>query len=367
MAKPTITDTATLIAAGIDPKTGLPIKATSGQQNQPQLKSLIRTNIELLDEQAAINRFTWYNLPPGLTGQLLERVLYYKGQGALIFIEELKKFYFLPFALDGTIDVYGRFLGIRPLPFNGASQDIPEGQKHLKAWLNSQVKTPVYDIILPEELKYEDLTKSAVILKDYSESISQTIVPRAELHRGIIDIESDCIPFMRTALLNATGVNGMRVGGEDEQSNVQAASDGVYSAALSGKKWIPMVGQVDFQDLGASNVGRAEEFLLAMQSLDNFRLGLFGLDNGGLFQKKAHMLQDEQNMNGGTTGLIMQDGLTNRQRFCNIVNSIWGLGVWVDISENVNGLDLNMDGQVQDDQDQSGAANNAPEGGAQDE
>ena len=54
-----------------------------------------------------------------MDGQLLERILYYRGQGAFFYMESLEKFFFLPFALDGEIDVYGRYTGITPLPFNG--------------------------------------------------------------------------------------------------------------------------------------------------------------------------------------------------------------------------------------------------------
>ena len=105
-------------------------------------------------------------------------------------------------------------------------------------------------------------------------------------------------------------------------------------------------------------VGKADEFMMALQSLDNFRLSTYGLDNGGLFQKRQHMLQSEEEMNmagGGSVGLIMQDGLSIRQRFCDIVNSIWGLGIWCDVSETASGSDKNMDGELSDQKDQSGS------------
>ena len=60
-----------------------------------------------------------------------------------------------------------------------------------------------------------------------------------------------------------------------------------------------------------------------MQSLDNYRLSLYGLDNGGLFQKKSHMLEAEHETNTGNTGLVAEDGLRNRQKFCDIFNSIF--------------------------------------------
>ena len=364
-------DVKTLIQAGFNPKTGLPAKLgnTDGGINV-SLKESIKHLLTLKDKTEAINRYTWYNLPSGLNGQLLERILYYKGQGAFFYIDETESFYFLPYALNGTIDVYGRYTGITPLPFNGSTTLTDEDKKTATyQWLQLQLRKPQYEVVLPEELDLDTFKNSCVLLKDYSEEIGQEIIPRSMLNMDLIDATSDCIPFMRTSLLAATGVAGLRVGSQDEQANVTEAAKSMYEAALTGKKWIAIAGQLDFQDLATGGVAKAEEYMLAMQALDNFRLGTYGIDNNGLFQKKAHMLQSEQNMNagGGATGLAMQDGLELRQRFCNIVNSIWGLGIWCDVSETVSGMDTNGDGQVQSDYDQSGSANNTPEGGTTDD
>lgn len=314
------------------------------------LKCEIKKSLRIVDEQDAVNRYTWYNLPAGLNGQLLERILYYKGQGAFFYMETADKFLFLPYALDGSIDVYGRFTGITPLPFGGTTK----ADEKPKAWIDGLILEPSYDVILPEDLTYDDLMKKCVLLQDYTPQISQTVLPRAALQDSLVDVMADCVPFMRTALKSATGVAGMRVATEDEYSNVLAASYAHEQAALKGDKWVPIVGQIDFQDLSTSNVGTAEDFLIAMQSLDNLRLSLHGLDNGGLFQKRSHMLQAEQETNNTNVGLVLQDGLTNRQRFCDIVNSIWDLGIYVDVSETVKGIDQDGDGVQYDKFDQSG-------------
>ena len=349
-----------LIAAGIDPKTGLPAKVTSS--SPCFLKENIKRNLRIIDEQDAVNRYTWYNLPDGLNGQMLERMLYYKGQLCFFYFKEMDKFYFMPYALDGGIDFYGRYVGVHPIPFSGGTTDEEKVQASKQmSVLSAKKLKPVYDVMLPEELfksKGEALYTSCVLLKDYTEQLAQTITPRQILNDGILDIEAECIPFMRTAMIRATGVKGMRVGNQDEQGNVQSANDSILDAALTGKVNIPIIGQVDFQELNDGQVGKSEEFMMALQSLDNFRLSTYGLDNGGLFQKRERKLVSEQEMNaagGGSVGLIMQDGLSIRQRFCDIVNSIWGIGIWCDVSETVSGTDKNMDGELSDQQDQSGS------------
>lgn len=340
-----ILDLETYFAAGINPKTGLPIKFE--EDPDYSLKCEIRKSLRILDEQNAINRYKWYNLPSGLTGQLIERILYYKAQGAFFRMSTDKNFYFLPYALAGSIDVYGRFKAITPLPFNGTSQDKEE-----KAWITGLTKYPVYEVQQEDDLSnYED---GCVLLSDYSKQISQTNISRSILQDPILTTMAECIPFMRTALISGTGIKGMKVETEDDYSNVEAAAKSIKKAALTGKPWIPFVAKVDFQDMTEKAVSKSEEYLLAMQSLDNLRLSLYGLSNGGLFQKKSHMLEAEQEMNSNNVGLVMQDGLTLRQEFCDIVNSIWDLGIWVECSETITESDTNNDGILEDTQDQSG-------------
>lgn len=340
-----IFDVKTLIAAGINPVTGLPLKLDSGTNEgfKPHNLKLLR----IIDEQDAINRYKWYNLPNGLNQHLLERVLYYRGQGMFFYSDELDQFFFLPYTLDGSIDVYGRFVDVHPVPFNGTVEESKKNtKKALRDWLTGARRHVVYDILL-EEPTDEQLLNSCVLLSDYSKQEAQTNIARNVLNGPLLDVMADCIPFMRTALLAGTGVEGVRVNTEDESSNVEAASRSIDRAALTGRKYIPITAALEFQEMTGAPLSKSEEFLLAMQGLDNYRLSTYGIKNGGLFQKKAHMLQEEQDQ-AGISNSAMQDGLTNRQHFCDIINSIWGLGVWCEISEPQIEADYNGDGLASD-------------------
>lgn len=358
MAKPYLPNLEPIIAAGIDPNTNLPIKVSGA--DPAFLKENLKKIIRIQDEQDAVNRFTWFNLPDGINGQMLERMLYYKGELCFFYFEEMDKFYFMPYALDGGIDFYGRYIGVHPIPFSGGTTDEEKAlYKKQMTILSAKKLKPTYDNLSLEELLdegYNALTERCVLLKDYTEQLSQNIIPRQILNDPIIDMESELLPFMRTALIRATGVKGMRVGTQDEQANVEAANRSMEAAALTGKVNIPIVGSVDFQELNDGQVGKADEFLMALQSVDNLRLSTYGLENGGLFQKRERKLVAEQEMNAGagSVGLILQDSLSIRQRFCDIVNSIWGLDIWCDVSETVSGNDKNFDGELSDQKDQSG-------------
>lgn len=312
-------DLDTLLQAGINPKTGLPLKFGSRRcTTKEDIKRVIRKN----DEQLFVNRYTWYNLPCNITSQELERMLYYKGQLAFFYLEDLDSFYFTPYALNGSVDFYGRYNTINPVPMTSGTDD--KNGKAQAEYLSRIKLNCVYGIKLPEEIGKKDLTTSAVLLHDYTKQLSQTIIPTQQINDSIIDLEAECMPYLRTALLNATGTRGLRVNDLDQAESVAEASRSIINAANNAEPLVPIVGTIEFQDLADGTPGKAQEFLMAMQSIDNFRLGTHGIQNGGLFEKSQYVnnSQSEMNYAAGDIGLTLQDGLSIRQNFCNIVNSI---------------------------------------------
>lgn len=346
----------TFLQAGIDPKSGLPIKATSGDKTR--LKDDIKRQLTIIDEQDAINRYVWYNLPDTLDGNLIERILYYRGQGMLFKMNE--RVFFLPYALDGDIDVYGRYLTVTPVPFNGATKD---GKN--EPWIQGLKRIPVYTIGQMLSMDKEKPEECCILLKDYSSGMSQTITPRSNLQESLLDAMSEIFPLARTSLIANCGVKAMRVNDEDQQSSVKEASRSIYHSALVGDPLIPIVGSVEFQELTNGSPLSGEEYLIMLQAMDNYRLSMYGLKTGGLFQKQSHMLQSEQDMNSGNTGLIMQDGLTLRQTFCDIANILFNLNIWCEPSETTLGIDRDMNGMIGD--EQAPIMSESSEGGTEDE
>lgn len=358
MGKPVIKDLELLMQAGINPKTGLPVKFGKSKK---VLKENVKKFLRLVDEQDAVNRYVWYNLPANITSQELERMLYYKGQLCFFYMKDLDEFYFMPYALDGTIDFYGRYNTIHPVPMTSGTDD--KAGKAQAALLAEMKLKCVYGIKDPEEVTLEDFEKSAVLLHDYTKQLSQNIIPRVDVNDPLLDTMAECVPFMRTNLLLSTGVKGVRVNDADQYASVQEASKSVEDAAIQGEAYVPMIGDLEFQDLAAGQTAKSEEYMLAMQSLDNLRLSGYGIDNGGLFEKKAHELQSEADLNGGPVGLVLQDGLSIRQNFCVIANSIWGTSMWCEPAENVIGADTDGDGLAYDRNDDGAQSGVESEGG----
>ena len=72
-------------SAGVDINTKQP---TQSKVDKPMgfkyaNKRLLRIN----DEQVAINSIKWFNVPYGIDENLIERILYYRGQGMLFYLE----------------------------------------------------------------------------------------------------------------------------------------------------------------------------------------------------------------------------------------------------------------------------------------
>lgn len=342
------------IADMIDPNFGTLTangKRVGRKVSKITLKGDVKRAVRIVDEQDAVNRYKWFNLPCELTSEDLERMLYYKGQLAFFYNKELDGFFFLPYTLNAKdnvgLDLYGRYSYIKPVPYCTDARKDEKPKTPIEKYFSELSLKCVYAPKLGVDIK--DLFNSAVILQDYTPQANvNTITPRATINDSICDAISDCVPFMRTSLLLSTGITGLRVGNGDQLDSVEDANMSVEGAALSGDAWIPIDGSVEFQELTKGAPQKASEYMLAMQSLDNFRLSLLGITSGGVFEKKAHMLETEAEKLGGAVNLVLQDGLKKRQNFCNIVNSIWGIGIWCDLSETITNTDMNGDGVLYD-------------------
>lgn len=326
-----IVDIDSLIAAGLDPNTGLPLKMAGslGANLEKQYKALF----EEVDRQEFVNKGTWYNLPGDLDGALIEKILYYRGQGAFFYEESLDRFYFLPYSLEGNIDIYGRYKSITPVAFGGVNED--------KVWIPGLVKNVVNDIT---KITDDDYENGCVILHDRSVGLSQKIADRHSLNEPILASMAEVMPFCRTNLIANSGVKGMRVNSEPDAANVKMASRAVTDAAKTGNPWIPITSTVEFQDLTDGGTIQTDEYLEYFQALDNLRRKVHGLESGGVMEKKAQMLQDEMAMNSGIASRILDDTTKQRQDFCVACNIVWGLDMWYEPGENTVMADVDGDG-----------------------
>ena len=322
------------IKAGIDLNTGLPNKFTSTLDCA--LKDNIKKIIRVVDEQDAVNKGTWYNLPVNMSSQDLERLLYYKYSLIFFYYKELDEFYFMPYALDGGLDFYNRYKTVHPIPLND--------DKTKKALLSTKKLNVVYAPVM--DMDEEDFYNSCVILQDYTPQFSENGISRQQLNEPLIDLESTCLPYLKTNLSTSSGVRGVRVSDADTANDVIEGGKSIDACAVAGVPFVPIVGGIDFQELTNGAVSKTNDYLLAMQSIDNLRLSTHGLQNGGLFEKQGTILQSESDMNSAMSNLVLDDCVKRRQNFCNICNSIWGTSMWYEPNEKAEMQDRNLDGRL---------------------
>lgn len=273
--------------------------------------------LRINDEITHLNRLIWNFIPPEIKGRDIERVLYYRKRGAFFYITPLKKWAFLPYTTEGAVDYLGRYEYFRPLPFTGAEEGKNEKDKMKNIVLADIKRKPCYEMPDGSMDPVEWANTYCVPVEDYCLQLSQTGIPRARLSEGIIDLESNIPCYVNSLLKNSTGTVGLRVSGDDEQRNVEQADDAVERAALNGRKFVGVNGTMELQELGVQG-GRvgAEDFMLVWESLDNVRIGMLGVGNGGIFEKKQQALNAEIGGNNFNTSLIMEDALELRQFAC---------------------------------------------------
>lgn len=334
-----------------------------GSMRGKALFDSMRIAFRIKDEQDAIESISWDLLPPGVPCDLPERILYYKGAAAWFPIGG--KWLLFPFTGKNP-DAWGRWQWLTPLPFTGTS-DVKD--KEIKPLFEDKWFRAVYEVPEPEEITPEYLESVCVPMYDYSRQLSQTVMPAAAVMSPLIDVMAEAIPFARTALINGTGISGYRISNENQTSEVYRAASAVYRAALNGERWVPMVegtsagGGEQLPNATALNV---QDNLLAAQSFDNLRLSFHGLSNGGIFEKKQKMLDNEVSMDMNQATRTLQNRVKLRQEACTILNSITGVIAWCDASENATAYDKNADGILMDDMTEDYVPA-ADEGGAEDE
>lgn len=321
-------------------------------------KDAIRDILAIRDEQDAIEAITWYNTPD-IEGERIEKYLYEGFSIIQFYYKPLDKFLYMPFAIEGVIDYYGRATGMHPLPWaQGQSED---SYKKAALVFSTYKLKPIYTIedAIDAVDNWDTYEKqgykgACVVICDYT-SRRQTNgegIPRMWLNEKLIDMEAEIYPYARTALRNATGICGLGIEGQDSNDSAIAMNESLDKAALNGQKYLGLTAKAQIQELVGGNTGAAQDFLLTMESIDNFRISTHGMSNGGIFEKKAHMLQSEANMNAGVGDSVLANKLYSRQLACAIATILWGTGQSCEASEVALKIDANMDGKIDNGSDQ---------------
>lgn len=296
----------------------------------PNRKKTFKLGLERKSLAEFIERFEYENLPEGLTKDLIERILFYRGKG--IFFEFYGVPMFLPFTLksDGgnaNLDSYGRFKVVTPFLFTG----VAEGKERALANGDFAIE-PVYDKI---EREY---TNPGVILYDSPLGIGQENPRMVDLLEPYLGKSADIYTMISLAVVNSGDVYMSQV---EDESQIEAFHDEMQdfdSKILSGQRFFGIASTLDMKPFARDKSGsKASDLYQVLQSNENLRKSLMGIESGGTFLKKEHMTDNETETNSSGGTLVLKSSLRLREEFCDLINHVFGYDISVkEIEQNEN-------------------------------
>lgn len=265
-----------------------------------------------------IERFKWNNLPKELTADLIERIIFYRGKGAL-FLGTDDKYKFLPFALSGEqgIDVYGRYVKIQPQLFTGSNEDEEN-----------------YNMDMPLKVAYsvDDTDGEAVILYNSTLQISQDNVPLAVSMAPLHEQMTEILVLVNIDLVSSAKVFTLVARDEAQKLAIEAEFEGLDERILEGKRVIVLTSDIALQELAKTDSRDSNRYMQVYQSFDNLRKDLLGITNAGTFSKNSIQTDSEVAQNSNSSS-VMDNALRQRKEFCEIANAVFGLDISVELKE----------------------------------
>jgi len=280
-----------------------------------------------------IERFEWKNLPPELPSDLIERILYFRYKGALFCYNE--KYYFLPFALKGEIDSYGRYIAISPVLFTGQWK-VSDGKiTEDISFISGKTFKVIYDQEgADKELDEMDLLEfddKAVILTDSSLEVSQDYVPMNYLIRPIVEQLADILVLVNIDLISSAKMFYVVAKDPEQKEAIEKEFRDLDNRILNGKRVVVLTSQTDLKELMGTSVKDTARYFQSYQSIENLRKDIIGIDNGGTFMKQEHTTEMETEANTSGGSYVLNNALRMRKEFCDIVNKTFGLNLDVDV------------------------------------
>lgn len=275
-----------------------------------------------------MERYMWTDVPFGLTQDLIERVLFFRGKGIFYFNDKVGKFQFLPFTLNGVIDEYGRYTKCDTLPFTGTDEDTKKQKKPRRLiYENLEI---VYDLPYNEEMlnNARKMKTVGIILNDNSLAVSQQPVIRSNYVKPVLHMMATLMQIINTAMYGSADHSLLQIENESEVNSINNQIDAINGDILRGRRFTPVVGKFPIVPIKTSNTANLEGLFGTFNSLTNFLKSITGVANAGVFDKKAHLLQEEQKLNGSNSDDIYYNGLRLRQEFCLMIQAYYNYPIW---------------------------------------
>lgn len=272
-----------------------------------------------------VSRFKWEGLPPGLNANLIETMLYVKGQLAMFKLAN--KYYILPFAYSGDINHYGVQTELIPLSYSGT---IENKDKDTKEFADAK-QAIMYEGMVEEGI---DESEIAIILKSHSSTLLNRVIPMVaitdEMRRKLVEK----LVMVRNNLILSQPMKYVSVATEAKAKAMQVQIDNMITDILNGNIIQTVVGDMVMSNINseASKLSQ-QDMWSSFASLDNLRMEIMGILNNGVFEKRERNLTDEVAGKQTVSKLILDDALNMRKEFCKLCKIYFGLDIKVELSD----------------------------------
>lgn len=294
--------------------------AFSGYGCYKPKRQLLKQYLTDLDGTQAVNRFRFLGgEKSSIPWHKVEQMVYHRGK--LAFFKQGNEFRLLPFVANGELNMYGDMTKIKPLPYNGSTNNLT--MKNFDA-VNAQVYTvdTVGDAV-DENGKAIPIDGKAVILFDRQNGFTKNgfAMPKFALQQIVIDEIANRLAFLNINLVNSQGKNIILVKDPKQGKAVERALQSIYE---SDKSYSIVKSMFDVQVINNDITYQEQALWEDAMSWNNLRLEGLGIDNNGLFNKKERQLTVESSANEEQTEVITDAFFEARKQFVKEVIAVFG-------------------------------------------
>lgn len=285
------------------------------------------------DFTQCVSRYVWENLPNGLTGWVVERMLYYRG--CLAGFKRAGMVFILPFVVDTEdLNVYGFPTSIRPMTYNG-KMNVGINDAF---FADEKFKLPV-DVVGNETTDYD-----AVLLYDnVPNSPSGITTPRCVLNQIIIKEIADVFARININVVVSNKKILLQIK-DPKQTDVMRKE--LEIAFGSDSPFGIISSPFDVNNIQSSNDFNADDLFNTIKNYDAIRCFMSGISSKSFgTDKKERLVSGELAGAEEEKSLVLDLGLDLRRQFCDLCNKKFGTNMSVrkraddyKMEENGNGM-----------------------------
>ena len=277
-------------------------------------------------QRTALYKWSEENLPNGITGEMIERMLYW--HGSICAFMFLGKIYMLPWVLSGELNIYGLPSKIRPIPFAGKD--------------SSKFFSKDFSLSI-DSLGNKNENYSAVLLFDSTPQIQgNQPISRAYYNTCIIEDMANVLARININIVVSNKKIFLQV---KDANQADIVREELNQAFGNDSPFAIITSPLDINSVQSSSDFNADELFSALKNYDAIRCMFNGVSSSPFGNdKKERLITDEVKGSTEEKDLIKQLGLDYRKRFCEMCNKKFGTNMSVElrIKEDINNYSNNQ-------------------------